>query len=183
MKLVVLLLATIGIFAAAYAQDAAPSSVYSEPGQLIPPEPKSTPVPAPTLPELSTLDQGFQPSSIGKEADAARERVEIRRLQNRIANDPYLMAAKQNAEAAETDLGKRQRLRNYYQLYYGRLRSLTSDTGTKQAIADDEARHVKSLDQPRVRPLPDATVPPISKRNKTANKKKNSRLNQALSQH
>ena len=182
MKLIALLLGTIGIVAAACAQDAAPSSVYHDPGQLIPPETKSTPVPAPSLPELSTLDQSFQQSSIGKEADESRHRVEIRQLQNRIVNDPDLVAAKQNAEAAETDLGKRQRLRNYYQLYYERLRLLTSDAGTKQAISNAEAAHLRSLAQPRVRPAPGATVPPIAKRDKTVKRKKN-RLSEALSQH
>ena len=176
------ILLLVGISATINAQVAAPSSVKITPDQLVPAEPKPSPTPIPDVPALSTLDQAFNRTSIGKDADEARQRVEIRQLQNKIADDLELVEMKKSAEAAGTDLEKRERLREFYRLYYARLRVMTSDPGTRKAIADEEAEHLKLLDQPRVRPVPGGTIPPIAKKEKGAKKKK-SRLGQALSQH
>src|ERR1700759_3285545 len=111
--ILVIVLTTIAMCISAQAQEFAPESVNMTPDQLPPPEPKASPTPIPDIPEISTLDQAFKRTSIGKEADESRQRVEIRRLQNQIANDASLVATKKDAEAASTDLGKRERLRNY----------------------------------------------------------------------
>ncbi len=165
-----------------HAQDAAPSSVNMTPDQLVSPEPKGSPTPIPDVPALSTLDEGFKRPSIGKDGDESRQRIEIRRLKNQIANDAQLTSAKKNAEASPTDLEKRERLRDYYELYYSRLRRSCSDSGTRKLLEEEEAEHLKLLDQPRVRPVPGGTIPPIPKKEKTVKKKK-SRFGQALSQH
>src|SRR5690349_16484959 len=77
------------------------------------------PSPTPVLPELSALDQAFNQTGLGKEADEIRTRVEMRSLQNQVAVEPQVLAAKAAAEAATTDLEKRDRLREYYNLNYG----------------------------------------------------------------
>ncbi len=158
------------------AQDAAPATVdlQSTPPPL-PVETPSGPTPSPStpqLPDLSRLDEAFKRTSIGKAADENRQRIEIRSLQNRIADDPDIVAAKKNAEAAHTDLEKRERLREYYQLSYGRMRRFASSEGTRKALDEDEAAHLKLLAQPRVRPLPGGTIPPVEKKTKAEKKKK-----------
>jgi len=158
------------------AQDAAPATVdlQSTPAPL-PAEIPSGPTPSPStpqLPDLSRLDEAFKRTSIGKAADENRQRIEIRSLQNRIVSDPDIVAAKKNAEAARTDLEKRERLRTYYQLSYDRMRRSASSEGTRKALEEEEAEHLKLLDQPRVRPIPGGTIPPVEKKTKAEKKKK-----------
>jgi hypothetical protein len=137
-------------------QDAAPPAVdlYEQQNQLEP-----TPSPelpnGPELPEISQLDQNFsKPRSLGKQADEARVHVEWRQLKNRTVNDPEVQAAKAYAQAARTDLEKRNRLRNYYNIYYERMSALASTPEIKLALQGLKASHQGLLDQPRVRPSP-----------------------------
>ena len=142
-------------------QDAAPPSVdlYEGQDQL---EPTPSPVPpnGPELPEISQLDQTFsKPRSLGKEADAARVHVEWRQLKNRTVNDPQVQAAKAYAQAARTDLEKRNRLRNYYNIYYERMSTLATTPEIKLALQALKTSHQGVLAQPRVRPTPDTSTP------------------------
>ena len=139
-----------------YAQDAAPPSVdlYEAQEQL---EPTPSPIPpnGPELPEISQLDQAFsKPRSLGKAADEARVHVEWRQLKNRTVNDPEVQAAKAYAQAARTDLEKRNRLRNYYNVYYERMSALASTPEIKLALQALMTSHQSLLDQPHVRPSP-----------------------------
>jgi hypothetical protein len=139
-----------------HAQDAAPPSVdlYEGQNQL---EPTSSPEPpnGPELPEISQLDQNFsKPRSLGKQADEARVRVEWRQLKNRTANDSAVQAAKVFAQSARTDLEKRNRLRNYYNIYYERMSALATTPELKLALQALKTSHQGLLDQPRVRPSP-----------------------------
>ena len=118
------------------------------------------------------LDEAFKRTSIGKAADEFRERIEIRKLQNRVTNDEDIVAARRYAEAAGTDLEKRDRLREYYDLYYGKMRRLASNDGTRKALDEQKDAHVKLLAQPRVRPVPGASPPPVPKKDKTDKAKK-----------
>jgi hypothetical protein len=153
--LATLLIALTG--AALRAQDAATSNVDLGPKPTETPElAKQTP---PEVPELSQLDQAFKQSSLGKAADEYRTRVEWRRLQNEAINDPAIIVAKKSADAARTDLEKRERLRDYYNIYYGRMRARASSAELKNAIDTFKAEHLKLLDQPRVRPSDDAPIP------------------------
>jgi hypothetical protein len=165
----------------AHAQIAAPSSVnlQAEPTPLsspvasptvvdLQPEPTpyssptvATPTPIPDIPELSVLDEGFKQSSLGKAADVNRQRTEIRKLQNRVAAEPSVVAARKAAERPRTDLQKREALREYYNLYYGRMRSLASGEATRKALDDLKAERLRLLDQPRVRPSGDETAPAV----------------------
>ena len=173
------LLAIVFLAAAllALAQDAAPPTVdlKTQPDVTPPPDMSDSaplPSPAPDVPELSRLDEAFKRTSIGKAADESRQRVEIRKLQNRVAMEEPVVVARQAADQSTTDLQKRERLRAYYEVYYGRMRSLASDDGTRKALDDMKATHVKSLEQPRVRPIPGASLPPVPKKDKTSKPKK-----------
>lgn len=168
--------AILGTAATLRAQVAAPPSVdlpaqpESSPAGQATPAP--LPAPSPDVPELSRLDEAFKRTSIGKAADESRRRIEIRKLQNRVSEDADVVVAKRSAEAARTDLEKRDRLREYYDLYYGRMRRLASDEETRKALDELKDTHLKLLDQPRVRPVPGAPLPPVPKKDKTAKPKK-----------
>src|SRR5213592_1820509 len=153
--------ALIGMALMLHGQDAAPPSVdlYEGRDQL---EPTPSPVPpnGPELPEISQLDQTFsKPRSLGKEADAARVHIEWRQLKNRTVNDPKVQAAKVYAQAARTDLEKRNRLRDYYNIYYERMSALATTPEIKLALQRLQSSHQGLLAQPRVRPTPDTSTP------------------------
>ena len=151
----------IGMALMLHGQDAAPPSVdlYEQQDQL---EPTPSPVPpnGPELPEISQLDQTFsKPRSLGTEADAARVHVEWRQLKNRTVNDPQVQAAKAYAQAARTDLERRNRLRNYYNIYYERMSALATTPEIKLALQALKTSHQAMLAQPNVRPTPDTSTP------------------------
>jgi hypothetical protein len=139
-----------------YGQDAAPPSVDLYSGEEQPEPPSPTPAPnGPELPEISQLDKTFsQPKSLGKDADALRIHLEWRQLENRIVNDPEVQTAKAYAQAARTDLEKRNRLRAYYDIYYERMSALATTPEIKLALQVFKASHQGVLAQPRVRPSP-----------------------------
>jgi hypothetical protein len=158
MKIYGLIISTIlsGATLTGFGQDAAPPSVDLYEGQeQLEPIPSPVPPNGPELPEISELDQNFsKPRSLGKEADVARVHVEWRQLKNRIVNDPQVQAAKAYAQAARTDLEKRNRLRNYYSVYYERMSALATTPEIKLALQALKTTHQGLLDQPRVRPSP-----------------------------
>jgi hypothetical protein len=161
------------------AQDAAPPSVdlYSRETQQKgtvaspPPEP-----PMPEVPELSQLDEAFKQPSLGKEADERRVHIEWRHLKNQVANDPSVRAAEAATHTAHTDLEKRQRLRAYYDVYYGRMSALASTPEMKLALESLKNTHVGSTTQPRVRHstdgAPGAPTPAPSPQQKHKKKRK-----------
>ena len=139
-----------------HGQEAAPPTVDLYKGQeQLEPTPSPIPPNGPELPEISELDQNFsKPRSLGKEADEARVHVEWRQLKNRTVNDPAVQAAKAYAQAARTDLEKRNRLHNYYNIYYERMSALATTPEIKLALSALKTSHQGLLDQPRVRPSP-----------------------------
>ena len=151
----------IGMALMLHGQDAAPPSVDLYEGQeQFEPTPPPLPPNGPELPEISELDQTFsKPRSLGKEADAARVHIEWRQLKNRTVNDPQVQAAKAYAQAARTDLEKRNRLRNYYNIYYERMSALATTPEIKLALEGLKSSHQGMLAQPRVRPTPDTSTP------------------------
>jgi hypothetical protein len=154
-----------------HAQEAAPPSVdlYEEQ-----PEATATPSPPPSgpeLPEISELDQSFsKPKSMGKEADALRLHLEWRQLKNRTVNDPEVQAAKAYAQAARTDLEKRNRLREYYNVYYQRMSALAPNAEIKIALEALKGTHQRVLAQPKVRPTPPGSPTPPPARTPAAKK-------------
>src|SRR5438876_10297211 len=151
----------IGMALLLHGQDAAPPSVDLYEGQeQFEPTPPPLPPNGPELPEISELDQTFsKPRSLGKEADAARVHIEWRQLKNRTVNDPQVQASKAYAQAARTDLEKRNRLRNYYNIYYERMSALATTPEIKLALQGLKSSHQGMLAQPRVRPTPDTSTP------------------------
>ena len=135
-----------------HGQEAAPPNVDLFPPQV---EPSPTPPPnGPELPELKQLDDSFKPKSLGPDADALKVHVLWRQLKNRTVNDPDVQAAKKYAQAARTDLEKRNRLRNYYEVYYQRMSALATTPELKLALQQLKEAHEGILAQPRVRPSP-----------------------------
>src|ERR1043165_5961586 len=144
----------VGMALMLHGQDAAPPSVdlYEEQNQLEP-TPSPEPPNGPDLPEISQLDQNFsKPRSLGPQADELRVHKEWRQLKNRTVNDPEVRAAKAYAQSARTDLEKRNRLRNYYNVYYERMSALASTPEIKGALQALQTSTKGLLDQPRVRP-------------------------------
>ena len=167
------------------AQEAAPPSVDLLPDQGQPEEEDASPSPPPNgpeLPELKELDESFKPKSLGPDADALRVHVLWRELKNRTFNDPEVQAAKKYAQAARTDLEKRNRLRNYYEVYYQRMSALATTPELKLVLQTLKTVHQNVLAQPRVRPSPTAeqsgspsptpTSTPAKKKHKQKHKKK-----------
>jgi hypothetical protein len=155
-------------------QDAAPPSVdlYEEQNELEP-TPSPQPPNGPDLPEISKLDQNFsKPRSLGPQADELRVHREWRQLKNRTVNDPEVQAAKAYAQSARTDLEKRNRLRNYYDVYYQRMSALATTPELKLALQSLKTSHENLLNQPRVRPTPDTSAPSSTPSSTPAPKKK-----------
>ena len=145
-----------------HAQEAAPPSVDLYSGQQQPEALAPSPEPnGPELPELKQLEETFKPKSLGKEADALKVHVEWRQLKNRTVNDPAVQAAKAYAQAARTDLEKRNRLRDYYDTYYQRMSDLASTPEIKLALQALKTGHQGMLAQPRVRPTPPGSPTPV----------------------
>jgi hypothetical protein len=161
MKLIYLMVLLIfsGAALISRAQDAAQSTVDLQTQRNQPETPTATPVNPPEVPELSKLDEAFKQTSLGKAADEYRNRLEWRKLQNETARDPAVVTAKMEAEAARTDLEKREWLRNYYNLYYGRMRARASSEEMKKALDFEKGEHLKLLNQPRVRHATDGSLP------------------------
>ena len=113
----------------------------------------------PKLPERSQIDEIFKQTSLGKEADEQRMHIELRQLQNEIINDADVIAAKRAADAARTDLEKRERLRDYYNLYYGRMRVLARSTEMRTALDQLKTEHLSRLTQAKVRHETDSNLP------------------------
>jgi len=156
---------------ASHAQDAAQPTVDLQSRSDQAAVPAATPSNPPDVPELSKLDEAFKQTSLGKAADEYRLRIELRRLQNLVGNDGAVLAAKAEAESAGTDLEKRQRLRDYYNIYYGRMRSLTSNPETQAALEKFKAEHLVLLNQPNVRHETDGALPgPVRKRKQKSKK-------------
>ena len=109
------------------------------------------------VPELSQLDEMFKQTSMGKAADAQRLRVEWRQLKNKVVNDPDLIAIKRAADAARTDLEKREKLRAYYTLYFARVRQFPMSPEMKQYVDAMQASQLGLTAQSRVRPSPTAS--------------------------
>jgi hypothetical protein len=137
-----------------HGQEAAPPSVDLFPEQEEE-EPSPTPPPnGPELPDLKQLDDSFKPKSLGQDADILKIHALWRQLKNRTVNDPDVLAAKNYAQAARTDLEKRKRLRNYYEIYYQRMSALATTPELKLAMHAQKDAHQNMLAQPRVRPSP-----------------------------
>ena len=144
------------------ASAAAPSpsaTVPVEPPSLIPanilPPPLSLPK-TPDAPEIEKLNSYFKSTSLGKKADEHRLHVQMVALEARIRNDADLHALKAAALRAPTDLERRHGLKEYYELYFAKLRAGASTPELKEYLGAQEATRKLTLLQPRVRHETDA---------------------------
>ena len=153
-------------------QEAADADLQSRQKSSAAPAPSQTVSPTEKVPELSEIDEVFKQTSLGKEADERRLHIEWRELSNRLVNDPGIVAAKRAANFARTDLEKRERLRDYYNIYYGRMRSMTSSAEMKAALDQLKTAHLSQINQPRVRPATDAALPTPTPERKRGKSKK-----------
>src|SRR6266436_84389 len=160
-----------------HAQEAAPPSVDLYEGQQQPEPTPARPPNGPELPELKQLDESFKPPSLGRDAEATKLVLEWRQLRNRTVNDPAVQAAKTYAQSARTDLEKRNRLREYYNIYYQRMSALATTPEIKLALQALKTSHQGLLAQPRVRPTPPGSPtpqpPPAKKKKQEQKHKKN----------
>jgi hypothetical protein len=131
--------------------------------------------PAPKIPERAQIDEIFKQTSLGKEADERRLHIEWRQLQNQVTNDRDIVAAKQAAAIARTDFEKRERLRDYYNLYYDRMRVMARSAEMKTAVDRLKTEHLGQLTQARVRHETDSELPTPSP---TPKKKKENKRSQ-----
>ncbi len=160
-----------GAISILHGQDAAPPTVDLGPRPLEESTPSAQPSVSPNLPEVSKLDEAFNQTSLGKEADDRRLHLEWRRLANQAVNDPAVIAAKAVIEKADTDLEKRQRLRAYYDIYYGRMRAMAATAEMKAALDSFREAHQSQTNQPRVRPASDGALPTPTPARKAHKKK------------
>src|ERR1043166_6906879 len=75
-----------------------------EPSPLVP---NASPAPKKNLPSIQELDTAFQHSSLGAAVEEQRMHLEWRKLQNRVSQEPEVMAAKKAIASARTDPEKR----------------------------------------------------------------------------
>lgn len=133
--------------------------------------PKAAATAGPTIPERGQIDEIFKQTSLGKEADERRLHIEWRQLENQVVNDLDIVAAKRAAETARTDLEKRERMRDYYELYYGRMREMARSSEMRSALDQMKTSHLSQLSQGRVRHELELPTPtPTPKKQKKANK-------------
>jgi hypothetical protein len=161
---------TVSIAMSAFAQVATDSGLGAASPQ---PTPLPRPAAEPTIPERAQIDQIFKETSLGQAADERQLHLEWRELANRVINESDIVAAKRAAQTARTDLEKRQRLRDYYNLYYGRMREWASSSEMKTALDKLRLAHVSQTTQPHVRAAEDSELPTPSP---TPKKKKTSRF-------
>ena len=128
-----------------------------EPAPLVP---NTSPAPSKSAPPIEELDAAFKKSSLGQVVEEQRMHVEWRKLKNRTVDDPDIVAAKEAAEKARTDLEKRNLLRAYYKLHYTRMQQLAATPELKAYLEDKKKAFLASLDQPHVRPNPTAGASP-----------------------
>ena len=123
------------------------------------PQPKQDATAQPKIPERAQIDEIFKQTSLGKEADERRLHIEWRQLQNEVVNNAEVVAAKRAAETARTDLEKRERLRDYYNLYYERMHVRARSSEMKTALDQLKTAHLSQLTQARVRHETDSELP------------------------
>lgn len=120
-----------------------------EPSPLVP---NTSTAPKKNLPSIQELDTVFQHSSLGAGVEEQRLHLEWRKLQNRAALDPDVIAAKKAVSRARTDPEKRDLMRAYYKIFYARMQALTDAADVKAYVEQKRKDAINGLAQPRLRP-------------------------------
>ena len=144
----------------------------SKPAQLIPP-----PADLPLIPEIP-IPQDRPPRNPGVESpiktkrssataaaeDELKQRIRLREARTKALRDPAVQAEFARANEVKTDYERREALRNYYKLLYGRMVKLDSslkspvDKLLKQALNTLDQDHIAPTQQPATASNP-ATAP------------------------
>lgn len=82
--------------------------------------------------------------------DEMAERIRLRQLQTKFSRDPKVVAYRDAAETAKTDLEKREALKAYYKALYDKIEK--SDSSLKKRVAPLRARLIHRLEQTKVDP-------------------------------
>lgn len=123
-----------------------------EPTPLVP---NTSPAPSKkSLPSISELDAQFPHTSLGQAVEEQKLHVEWRKLKNRVSLDPEVVAANKAIASARTDVDKRNLLRAYYKIFYGRMQALAETPEVKNYLEQKKQAALGSLTQPHVRPEP-----------------------------
>jgi regulator of replication initiation timing len=130
-----------------------------EPSPLVP---NMSPAPKKTIPTIQELDSAFQHSSLGAAVEEQRLHLEWRKLQNRVSDDPEVVAAKKEIHRARTDVEKRDLMRAYYKVFYAHMQALAETPEIKAYLEQKKNAAIGGLAQPHIRPEP--TPGPSSKR-------------------
>jgi hypothetical protein len=136
-----------------------------EPTPLVPnvgPAPDIAPATKKQAPAISELDAAFGKSSMGQEVEEQRMHIEWRKLQNRTSQDPEVVAARKAADAAQTDVEKRELRRTYYKIFYAHMQALADTPEVKSYLEQKKNNILNTLAQPHVRP--EETPRPKAKR-------------------
>ncbi|HVF72619.1 MAG TPA: hypothetical protein VM940_13520 [Chthoniobacterales bacterium] len=123
--------------------------VTVEPTPLVP---NTAAPPKKNVPSITELDAAFQQAPVIRAVEEQRLQVEWRKLKNRCAGDPDVVAAKKAIKTAKTELEKRNQMRAYYKLYYGRMQALAATPEMKAFLERKKTEIINGLAQPRVRP-------------------------------
>jgi hypothetical protein len=129
-----------------------------EPTPLVP---NTAPAPKKSVPSITELDAAFQQAPAIQAVEQQRLHLEWRKLKNRCSADPDVVAAKKAAEAATTELEKRNLMRAYYKSFYAHMQALASAPEVKAFLEQKKNDAINALAQPRVRP--EATPRPTAK--------------------
>ena len=134
----------------------------SKPAQLLPPPAGLSLIPDIPLPPEKTRPR--LPESPIKKRDATadaedlvKQRIRLREAKTKAQRDPAIMAEWDRAAGVKTDYEKREVLRGYYKLLYGRMAKLDP---TLKAVTDRQLQEaLGQLEQNKIAPTqPPATV-------------------------
>ena len=120
-----------------------------EPAPLVP---NTSATPKKNVPSISELDEAFKHSSLGKAVEEQRLHLEWRKLKNRASLDPEVVAAKKAIDSGRTELDKRNLMRAYYKIFYGRMQALAETPEIRGYLEKKKRELLAALAQPRVRP-------------------------------
>lgn len=123
------------------------------PSQLIPDDvlPPPSGSPALSMPTIPMLDEALKQPPLSATAENQRRHREWRQLRNRVQNESEVKQALATADAARTDLKKRQLLRRYYELLYRKMTAIAPPE-MKAYLNDRKNEALNALPQPKVRP-------------------------------
>ena len=134
----------------------------SKPAQLLPP-----PTGLSLIPELPLPPDKSRPRSVespikkrdstADAEDLIRQRIRLREVKTKAQRDPAVQAEWERAAAVKTDYEKRDALKGYYRLLYGRMAKI--DPALKTPLDQQLREALSRLDQDHIAPTqPPATV-------------------------